>query len=346
MRALAGLLSTTGGSGSTLRPHPLIKGYCERRRLVETPERLAAIDRGSGIAQALLGSRAGSRGAAPRGRGGRPGASRPVRGEHGRRSTLVQAGPRGPAHSRRAAHRRGAVGIPAPAAGALRGADGSGHRRGEAAVRRRGRGDGRLHARPQGGDDPALQSPTPVVSKPPSGSPPSGAPPVGGVAQAPLAGQDAPQLPLAGPQDQGSPLQDVAVPPARPVSPSAPPVRSPTVRPPAAAASSAQPARSAPSASARGRVRAPTSPVPSPSPSRPPAAAHTAPAVAGRAASVAWTGKVTPGARGRRLVEAARSGLVGRRLRVLVRTSNTTLIELLIETPRWTCGAPKRCRPR
>ena len=51
MRALAGLLSTTGGSGSTLRLHPLIEGYCERRRFEETPERLRAIHRG--IAQAL-----------------------------------------------------------------------------------------------------------------------------------------------------------------------------------------------------------------------------------------------------------------------------------------------------
>ena len=51
MRALAGLVSTTGGDGSLLRLHPLIEGYCERRRFEETPERFRTIHRG--IAQAL-----------------------------------------------------------------------------------------------------------------------------------------------------------------------------------------------------------------------------------------------------------------------------------------------------
>ena len=40
-----------GRQRSTLRPHPPIKGYCERRRFEETPQRLRAIHRG--IAQAL-----------------------------------------------------------------------------------------------------------------------------------------------------------------------------------------------------------------------------------------------------------------------------------------------------
>ena len=52
MRALAGLVSTTGGDASTMRLHPLIKGYCERRRFEETPERFRTIHRG--IAQALV----------------------------------------------------------------------------------------------------------------------------------------------------------------------------------------------------------------------------------------------------------------------------------------------------
>ena len=45
MRALAGLLSTTGGGGSTMRLHPLIKSYCERR-FEEAPERFRALHRG------------------------------------------------------------------------------------------------------------------------------------------------------------------------------------------------------------------------------------------------------------------------------------------------------------
>ena len=40
-----------GRQRSTLRPHPPIEGYCERRRFEETPQRLRAIHRG--IAQAL-----------------------------------------------------------------------------------------------------------------------------------------------------------------------------------------------------------------------------------------------------------------------------------------------------
>ena len=51
MRALAGLLSTTGGGGSAMRLHPLIKGYCEKRRFEETPERFRALHRD--IARAL-----------------------------------------------------------------------------------------------------------------------------------------------------------------------------------------------------------------------------------------------------------------------------------------------------
>lgn len=51
MGALAGLLSTVGGRGSTIRLHPLIQGYCEKRRFEEAPERFRAIHRG--IAEAL-----------------------------------------------------------------------------------------------------------------------------------------------------------------------------------------------------------------------------------------------------------------------------------------------------
>ena len=51
MGALAGLLPTTGGGGSTMRLHPLIKDYCEKRRFEEDPDRFRAIHRG--IAQAL-----------------------------------------------------------------------------------------------------------------------------------------------------------------------------------------------------------------------------------------------------------------------------------------------------
>ena len=50
MRALAGLLSTTG-RGSPMRLHPLIKRHCEQRRFEEAPERFRAIHRG--IARAL-----------------------------------------------------------------------------------------------------------------------------------------------------------------------------------------------------------------------------------------------------------------------------------------------------
>ena len=51
IEALAGLLSTTGGRGSTMRLHPLIKGYCAKQRFREAPERFRAIHRG--IAKAL-----------------------------------------------------------------------------------------------------------------------------------------------------------------------------------------------------------------------------------------------------------------------------------------------------
>ena len=51
MGALAGLLSTTGGSGTAMRLHPLIKDYCEKRRFEEDPDRFRAIHRG--IAQGL-----------------------------------------------------------------------------------------------------------------------------------------------------------------------------------------------------------------------------------------------------------------------------------------------------
>ena len=51
MEALAGLVSTAGGDGATLQLHPLIKGYCEKRRFEEAPERFRALH--DGIARAL-----------------------------------------------------------------------------------------------------------------------------------------------------------------------------------------------------------------------------------------------------------------------------------------------------
>lgn len=52
MGTLAGLLSTTGGGGSTLRLHPLIKDHCEKQLSTEDPERYRAIRRGIAIALA------------------------------------------------------------------------------------------------------------------------------------------------------------------------------------------------------------------------------------------------------------------------------------------------------
>ena len=49
--ALAGLLSTSGGRGSTMRLHPLVRDYCEKRRFEEDPDRFRALHRG--IAEAL-----------------------------------------------------------------------------------------------------------------------------------------------------------------------------------------------------------------------------------------------------------------------------------------------------
>lgn len=51
MGALAGLFSTTGGPGSAIRLHPLIRNYCEKRRFTETPERFRVLHRA--IADAL-----------------------------------------------------------------------------------------------------------------------------------------------------------------------------------------------------------------------------------------------------------------------------------------------------
>ncbi len=51
LRALAGLFSTTGGNGSAMQLHPLIKEHCEKRRFEETPERFRALHRA--IAEAL-----------------------------------------------------------------------------------------------------------------------------------------------------------------------------------------------------------------------------------------------------------------------------------------------------
>ena len=102
MRALAGLVSTTGGDGSLMQLHPSIKGYCERRRFEETPERFRTIH--CGIAQAL----------ARRGRvvealrhtvaAGDTALARPDRGEHARRPAVARAcagcsGPVSPNHS-------------------------------------------------------------------------------------------------------------------------------------------------------------------------------------------------------------------------------------------------------
>ena len=51
MGALAGLFSTTGGDGTAMRLHPLVKDCCEKRRFEETPERFRALHRR--IAEAL-----------------------------------------------------------------------------------------------------------------------------------------------------------------------------------------------------------------------------------------------------------------------------------------------------
>ena len=51
MGAFAGLFSTTGGDGSAMQLHPMIKDYCERRRFEEDPERFRSLHRR--IAEAL-----------------------------------------------------------------------------------------------------------------------------------------------------------------------------------------------------------------------------------------------------------------------------------------------------
>ena len=53
--ALAGLLSTTRGAGSSMRLHPLVKEYCEKRRFDEDLERYRAIHRGIALALARRG---------------------------------------------------------------------------------------------------------------------------------------------------------------------------------------------------------------------------------------------------------------------------------------------------
>ena len=55
MGALAGLLSTTGGGGSAMRLHPLVKDYCEKRRFEEDLERYRAVHRGIAVALARRG---------------------------------------------------------------------------------------------------------------------------------------------------------------------------------------------------------------------------------------------------------------------------------------------------
>ena len=45
MGALAGLFSTTGGRGSGLRLHPLVRGYCEKQRFTEAPDRFRTLHR-------------------------------------------------------------------------------------------------------------------------------------------------------------------------------------------------------------------------------------------------------------------------------------------------------------
>ena len=129
--------------------------------------------------------------------------------------------------------------------------------------------------------------------------------PLGGVAPAPAAGQPAPQLPLAGPEDPDPPVQDKTPPPSRPSPPAKPLPRSATVRPPAAAQSGSRslPAKRSMPASRPVRTAKPVVSASAPRSFSPPG---TPVAPAGRAASVAWTGKVALGARGRRLVEAAR----------------------------------------
>ena len=55
MGALAGLLSTTGGGGSAMRLHPLVRDYCEKRRFEEDVERYRTVHRGIAVALARRG---------------------------------------------------------------------------------------------------------------------------------------------------------------------------------------------------------------------------------------------------------------------------------------------------
>ena len=55
MGALAGLVSTTGGGGTAIRLHPLVKEHCEKRRFEEDPERYRALHRGIALGLARRG---------------------------------------------------------------------------------------------------------------------------------------------------------------------------------------------------------------------------------------------------------------------------------------------------
>ena len=55
MGALAGLVSTTGGGGTAIRLHPLVKDHCEKRRFEEDPERYRALHRGIALGLARRG---------------------------------------------------------------------------------------------------------------------------------------------------------------------------------------------------------------------------------------------------------------------------------------------------
>ena len=146
----------------------------------------------------------------------------------------------------------------------------------------------------------------------------------GGANQAATTAEPVAHPPMAGPEDSAERVDDMAPPPSRP-APSAPsPPRSTTVRPPSAQQAVAPARRSASSRSASSRVSGPARQAPPSTPAaRPAVVSNASQAVPGRAASVAWTGKVSAGARGRQLVEAAGQSLAAVRAHQLAWAQQT-----------------------
>ena len=191
-----------------------------------------------------------------------------------------------------------------------------------------GGGKGALdRADPVAAETPHRRSPPPSAADrlPKRSSAPAG--PVGvagGANQAATTAEPVAHPPMAGPEDPAERVDDMPPPPARP-APSAPsPPRSTTVRPPSAQQAVAPARRSASARSGSSRVPAPARPAPtSKPPARPAVVSRASQAVPGRAASVAWTGKVSPGARGRQLVEAAGQSLAAVRAHQLAWAQQT-----------------------